>query len=800
MLKVFIFLLFFAIQVFSSGMEPLNILNFSAVNGANDMVRINDTIFVATNGGLARFQNSSGNFISLHHSHEQFPEISLSALEADDGGLWIGSENGYLYYRQNNRRQKIYDDLFVVKSKINQIKSHKNYLIISHSNGISVFDKKNGRIVSTKRNFDGLPNSTANLILIKDNSLFISIKSENGKSAVIALNNFEEFLGNAQMNDNSPLASRVPWKTELIQDEDIKTVYFDKEGKVTTNEKFVVFHENYRVEGGIKDEYIGIRKYDNYSNEEIEYYIFGSEINFLKFIDGKIAVGTKYDFAYFFDYNNYNENHKQFVLPGLVSNTEVSKLFVDSDNSLWILPEILQDRMSGINGGYWWNALAKMAKNNSTDSYKYQYGFGWTQNGCTQFTGVAQSGSKMFFGICGDPLRQFNMNTDEWGRWFFDIRMDRNIPFSYSDSAWFVISNGTAEEQTGEYYWMKLDNMVNIGNKIYGTYWRDLGIVTDKDMPLLFELNPSDGSFQFLLPKPNVTDLAVPNGLVANDNGMLLSFADNKELWFINHKNYDSVANTISISDNPLKLQLTGAKNVLVATSGKPVIINNSIKEIQISNLPERFSSQTNDVVLEYSDSLWSENDNQTVVRNVFWIANAVVGVERVVIDEYISLGSGNLEAAVYDSTQTVFAFSPLNGGINSEVSALAIDSVQNFLWIGGDKGITRIRLPERASATVSKKNDFIFPNPFVLSRHQTLSIPATQNSFVDIYTISGKLVKHIDENSAEHTRTIDGTFIYKWKIPQNFAAGNYIIAVKSFEGDKISRKNTKQYKLLVIK
>jgi hypothetical protein len=69
----------------------------------------------------------------------------------------------------------------------------------------------------------------------------------------------------------------------------------------------------------------------------------------------------------------------------------------------------------------------------------------------------------------------------------------------------------------------------------------------------------------------------------------------------------------------------------------------------------------------------------------------------------------------------------------------------------------------------------------------------------VDIYTISGKLVKHIDENSAEWIKTIDGSYTYKWKIPQNTAPGTYIVAVKSIDGDKVVNKNTKLYKLVVI-
>jgi hypothetical protein len=127
------------------------------------------------------------------------------------------------------------------------------------------------------------------------------------------------------------------------------------------------------------------------------------------------------------------------------------------------------------------------------------------------------------------------------------------------------------------------------------------------------------------------------------------------------------------------------------------------------------------------------------------------------------------------------------------------VDPVQNFLWTGGDRGITRIRLLRNTHDNPKLNSDFIFPNPYSLKKHETLSIPSySQNSFVDIYTVSGKLVKHIDESSAEWVNCIAGTCI-KWRVPQNIAPGNYIVAVKSYESNKILSKNTKLFKLVVI-
>jgi hypothetical protein len=69
----------------------------------------------------------------------------------------------------------------------------------------------------------------------------------------------------------------------------------------------------------------------------------------------------------------------------------------------------------------------------------------------------------------------------------------------------------------------------------------------------------------------------------------------------------------------------------------------------------------------------------------------------------------------------------------------------------------------------------------------------------VDVYTVSGKLVQSFNQNSPEWTQTIDGTFFYRWQVPKNFAPGTYIVAVKEMEGDRIARKNTKTYKLVIL-
>jgi|GEM_PF-2288148 len=803
MFGFFIFVFVFASVSFSSQSQPLNVLNFSAINNGNDMVKQDDTIWVATNGGLAQFQYSSGNFLALYHSAQDFPEISLSALCVDDDGLWIGGESGYLYNRRKGRRQKIFDDLFILGSQINVVKPFENYLLVGHEKGISVFDKKKEVFISTKRNFPDFGSGGVNLIEIKNDTIWVAIKS-GVKSGLAKLESFPKYADNPKFGDDSPLAAQTPWKTVQTSTAPIKTLLYTS-GGVKYFENFVLSGENYRVE--IKEN--NLIKYDA-SDAQTGSFQFGSDVNFMKFIDKKIAVGTQHDYSRFV----LSGDDKRFIVPGLANSQPIEKLFVDSEQSLWVLPRLVQENR-GLDG--WWVALSRLRKNGSVERFKYiddkntpdgfgQIYYGNGGSGCPDFTAVTQSGNKMYFGYCGDPLREYNLDANFWGRWILDAENFKALPS-------FVRDNSCC------YRWNKIDALLTDKNGVvWGTWWRDQNNhLYFENTPAIFAFDPQnpEKNFRFLLESKRV-DLKEPINLALGgiDNGyVLLGFKNKDELWAIdtdkpfdlNKNSMDYRKDSVFIGDNVTKLQTTGAKNVFIGTWGAPKIFaydkSSKPKIHSIINFPERLSLKINDIVLERSEELWGEEEGQTRFRSIFWVAAKIGdkdGVERVVIDEYVS--NGVLDSAVYDTSQINFNFSTTNGSINEEIAALAIDSVQNFLWVGGDKGITRIRLPERGGASSQIKTDFVFPNPYSLSRHSFLSIPNTsQYSFVDIYTISGKLLKHIDENSPEMTKTIDGTYIYRWKIPRNIAPGTYIVAVKTLDGDKVAGKKTKLYKLVVI-
>jgi len=587
----------------------------------------------------------------------------------------------------------------------------------------------------------------------------------------------------------------------------IKTLLYTNDS-INYFENFVLFGENYRVE--VKGN--NLIKYDA-SGTQTDISLLESDATFLKFIDKKIAVGTQYGYSRF----AFSGNDKHFVVPGLVNSQPVEKLFVDNEQSLWILPRLVQE-YRGLDG--WWVALSRLRKNGNVERFKYiddkhtpegfgQIYYGRGGSGCPDFTAVAQSGNKMYFGYCGDPLREYNLDADLWGRWVFDAENFKTAPYLLRDNT--NLGNCC-------YAWTKIDAMLTGKNGIvWGTWWRDQkNHLFFANVPLIFAFDPQnpEKKFRFLLENNRFNDLKEPVNLAfgGGDKGyMLLGFKGRDELWVVDTtKPFDETKESMSyrkdsvfVGDNVTKLQTTGAGNVFIGTLDAPKIFaydkSSKPKIHSIKDFPEL---KINDAVLEYSEELWGEEEGQTRFRSVFWIAAKTGdkdGVERVVIDEYVS--NGVLDSAVYDSSQTVFNFSAANGSINKEITALVIDSVQNFLWVGGDKGITRIRLPERNIGGSSQtKTDFLFPNPYSLSRHNSLSIPnSAQYSFVDIYTISGKLLKHIDENSPEKAKTIDGTYIYKWKIPQNISPGTYIVAVKTLDGDKVAGKKNKLYKLVVI-
>jgi hypothetical protein len=529
---------------------------------------------------------------------------------------------------------------------------------------------------------------------------------------------------------------------------------------------------------------------------------FGSEledrypnINFVKDIGEHTFVGTRFDYLW-----RINDD-RQFVVPGMTNSTSIERLFVDSEHSLWIIPWVLP-------GDNWWNRVERMTRRQEFSGIRESQNFG-TMGSCRTFWGITQyDENTMFLSNCSEPLKAYDLQNNTWGNWIFG----GNSNHTYFTNTFHF------DSEFQEYEWTKIDGLIRDRRGIvWGTWWRNLRLST-AELPVVFAFDPNNGKFRFLL-KNTRAELNDPYKFAMLGNGdLLLAFANRNELWLIDSSKdpFDESVSEIadaSSSSGLLKsersatnavtaMAATGAGNVLVGTIRAPVVFNHSAIRgsnlVTIDNIPDRFSVETSDIVLEYSQELWSQDVNLRRTRSVFWVANGSLGVQRLVLDEYMR--GDILEAAVFDASQTVFALNSLNGGINGTAMALAIDTVQNFLWIGGDRGITRIRLPERTSVTSQQRGAAVFPNPFSLSRHTFLTLPSvSQSSFVDVYTVSGKLVHSFNQNSPEWTKTIDGSHFYRWRVPSNIAPGTYIIAVKELEGDRIARKNTKTYKLVII-
>ncbi|MCL2844703.1 MAG: T9SS type A sorting domain-containing protein [Chitinivibrionia bacterium] len=786
MIKNITILLFCAVLSFASNV-PLNILNFARTNGAFDVVKQNDTLWVATSGGLAQFQNSSTNFIALHHSHEHFPDISLTALAFDGSSLWIGSQSGFLYRRQR-RGQRVFDDLAGGASGINTIKSHGNYLLIGHEGGVSVFNKRREHIISTKRNFPDFGIGAAvDLIEIKDDTLWVAAR-RGSDGGVFRLNGFSRIISDARFGDDSPLSAGddFEWIQELYP--------------LLSSPARVLFYDIYNNR---------IRYSDNFENMGIDKdrARFGDEnITFVKRIDNRAFVGTEADYLW------RSDDDRQFVVPGLVNNNRIRKLFVDSEQSLWILPLFDSEGPR-----HWSNALSRISRRGDVAYFNENTrGYGSLAGVSDEgFSGVAQVGDRIFFGYSGSPMREYNIRTNSWRIMLLDA-------INFTGSPDFPIFYETMPENFTSWAaiagWNHVDVLLTDKNGIvWGTSWNHDPV----EAPTVFAYDPNNNRFRFLL-NFNRNGWRAPLSLAFTGRGdLLLGFGGimgetdhSDSLWVIdanknpfdeNIPSADYRKSVIRVGSRATGLHTTGAGNVLIATTGEPRVFGYSrtlgARVFPIGNLPPSLSLNINDIAFEYSHELWSPGG--TRIRNVFWVSSRDLGAKRIEIDEIIT-SDGFLDTVIYNvpqtALQTEFVLNAASGGINSATFAVAVDTVQNFLWVGGDRGITRMRLPERTVGASQQRNDFIFPNPFSLSRHEFITIPrVSQSSFVDVYTVSGKLVQSFNQNSPEWTQTVDGTFFYRWRIPSNLAPGTYIIAVKELESDRVARRNTKTYKLVII-
>lgn len=790
--------------MFWISLSATNILNFAPVNNIPEAVVVGDNLYLATSGGLVLWQISTGQYVTTEHSADQFPDIFLTAISYDDTreNLWMGSKDGYLYRRTSRGEQQVFYDFVATGAEIQVLYPYGDYLLVGHSQGLTVFDTKQGTSLVTKSKWFTGESFSAYSLVRKDDTLFAGVGFGDNKGGIMRLDSLSTYIANPRFGDNSPLGESFwkPWESATITLQSEKGAIFSLIYRDSLEYYYgaTVYQGNKRIEATGKV----IRRITENGGVS-DSVVLGSDVNSLLLLpDGRLVATTSEDYFFLDPLGVFLEEAKQSI-PGLANQSGFMRVFVASDQSLWTLPRVVGARYSD---WPWWNAVERMQQEGQVDHFNGNtLGFG-NLGGCDIFVAITEmSDGTLFLGNCSDHLK---MRTPEgqWSRWILNNMKFQDV---YPDS---VVNDVV-------YPWMKIDGLfADQSDILWGTYWWEPNPnqLLPSKRPTFFAFRPKTKEFRYFEILEESERALVPRHFVQMSSGdICLGFHGSRDIWLIDRSKDPFDTTSSSQNDyvlekktvsNPLySMEKTGGGNVLVGTGGLPQIYNANSQDSgsairSIKDLPADFDATTYSIVLERSMELLSDNINQRKIQSVYWIANNKVGLERIAINEYLSDDGFFLDSAVYDPTVASIRVSRETGGVNQEIYDVAIDSVHGYIWAVGDRGVSRILLPYETTKVSTNDDVLLFPNPYSHTRHSEIQFTrCAPNSFIDIYTVSGKLIQHLDRASMHFSDNSSTGWSYRWTPDKNIAPGTYIVAVKGTFGQKVDREATQLRKLVIL-
>ena len=130
---------------------------------------------------------------------------------------------------------------------------------------------------------------------------------------------------------------------------------------------------------------------------------------------------------------------------------------------------------------------------------------------------------------------------------------------------------------------------------------------------------------------------------------------------------------------------------------------------------------------------------------------------------------------------------------IDNNINSIEINRKNGDVFIGTNSGLSNITTPFK-TPDIKYSNVIIYPNPFILSKHNRLIIKnLTGFSSVSVFSESGRLIRKLAYESS-FVSGVEGYWDGKNESGDKVSTGIYIIAVFDAAG------NTKSFKVAVIR
>ncbi len=783
--QIMTLLLLFSGQVFGS-----SVTHYGALNEVNDVVQDGNTLFFATGGGLVEYDLDSDEVVYLENAEERLPDISLKSLYRDaDGTLWAGSDQGYFYRKTSRGNWSTYQDFLASGAVPNKIIPYNSeYLLIAHTQGISIFSKDEEQVISTVST-PGVSGQVFDL-LIEGDTLFASVEEH-----IVKLDSLEDqLLGRNFRNKSS-------W--ENISKADLKVrglVYNDRivgytrpalayEDTVIYGKKSIQDIVESKTEDDIikKDTIFGELVFVEVNGEVKNSMALSSEVTSITLSNnGKPIVTTANDYSIL---DPFDEN-RILTIPGVILGT-YQKSLISESGDLWLISTMREHTK-------WFEGFTRFDGDNFHFYNKELPGFGSYMGDLTVYQGLVEAeDGRVFVGSTGPNVRVWDPTDDSWSQCAIKCKFD----IVDSDQG-IEISKYAATQ------WIKVDGILrDSSDNIWFSLWAESSTAGASHRVAI--LNPSTDTFAFAHTRRDGYDLFSGEQVLNPHIGAVLS---NGDLVFAEPSSGEYLL--VPASADPFKKNIDtltkhnyiGKKNVrqivatenggnaIVATSNGLSIIRSDVNSIAgdtITISGNKYESNAEDYLkLIYSIAVekcevqqggfYDNQQMDSIVTTTFWASVSDVGIERFVLREYIK---DSVSSAVIQTNENPVILSSNNRLFLTGNTYLSIDKERNYLWIAGENGLSRYHLGYSVDQSEGNSDTFsnrIYPNPYSKSNHDGITIDhLSPNAYIDIYTLSGNLIAHFDSNSSDDFANSGFGKIFIWTPSSDIAPGTYLVAMK---------------------
>ena len=788
--------------------QPL--VRYDRVSDVRSITGTDGGLWLATVGGLYLHDLQSPSASGLIANTTLATDIALNhSILQDNGTLWISTDKGYLYSRSSRGRFSIYSDFWTSGADITSLYTFDSYLLVGHSQGLTLFDPQRGRTLYTLQNIEGASQIAVRDIIKKGDSLFISWTND-GSQGVALFDSVDQNLNSLKFTDaqqwtnGSSATTSIRGGTSHFSLFNATLYTLNGPARIIDNHLLMGTNDSLLLlKSDLSDSASGYARYRNGSL----YNAYGA-VQSIEVIEGSIFVGQESGGLSSVTIIGDSIAFTPIELGGIQEHAP-RFVYTDREGNPWFLPAVaIKSNTDTLSNGTV-DSTPAVPSSNSVTTFKdgsivhtnsTTTGFGSMGDGF-HFSGFTQGQSgAIYLGNNGSAIKKWD--GQKWQGISIDIHNESKPVFKTDGNVNWQKTDGLATDSSGS---------------IWSTIWHPQG--TD-NWPGLFVMSEDGEDFNYLFKQPGTS--APPFDIAVDSKGTILTIFGSTVAPLATSREYlviDGSKSPFSSSESELMLKNTTHRNnllslsatslgsILVGTDNGVHIFRQGTQSSLVvpTSTPQKLQGVVTSVAAQQSRKLNGITFDTYRIETLLWAAIKNVGPTQLRLIETIDTKSEDLISVAFDTSFSIVTLTEAMGLPKREVTvdhSLAIDFISNTLWIAdGVGGITSYGIQMQPTALQNNSALKVFPNPYSHKSHSRIKITAVApGGFIDIYSADGRLIRHLDQNSGDLIEEGSVQWTFQWRVPKGIAPGVYYIIAKNTESQtSLDRSSTITRKVIIV-